>query len=558
MGSGAVGAAVAAGALTGCDLTDSPVDGGMAEDTASITSGAKYSPYENPDKIGIIQEAQSEEEVAAVFVGTGIGGMMGAMICAEQMPDAKIVLLEKNGYVGGNTNFAERNAPKPGTDWETALKEGMETAKASSFVKDGRLYAERAYDYGKNSAWMYLKHHLVLSKRGGFTDMYEGGSGAASIKRLEDEIKAGGVYANLDLRLETRATALLLDDDYTCTGVQVRNPDGTYSNIYANAVVLVPGGMSNNLDLLQYYTGQDVSKCESLGFGQDGDGNLMVEQTAHGRTKTITLSSMYTQVGGFAMDSLLSIAASMNSTALFVNEEGERFVDESSMSDVTRCKVIEWQGKVFSIIGTGLLAHYENGGMNRMKAAVGIERANEVWDASKELETYKDEENMFMADTLEELADKIGVPIDAFTKTVGQYEADCISGNGDSVFGKEAEYMVPQGEGPYYAFRLSSVILNTNNGIRVNHNAQVVDPHYTPVEGLYAAGIAITGFNSEVYSVATSQSSSVWGASKAARHLIMNRCEKQVSDDWFGDEVYTKESVVEYDDFVLPGSSNDA
>lgn len=129
----------------------------VADQENSPTTGTKYSPFNNPDEIGIVHEASSEEEFAAVFVGTGIGGMMGAMICAEQMPDEKILLIDKNGYVGGNTNFAERNAPNPGRSWDEALQYGAEVAVASSWQKDGRLYAERAFDYGKNSGWAEKK-----------------------------------------------------------------------------------------------------------------------------------------------------------------------------------------------------------------------------------------------------------------------------------------------------------------------------------------------------------------------------------------------------------------
>lgn len=554
LGSGAVGAAVATGALMGCSAADSSSKTATAKETTWASGGTNYTPYENPDEIGIVHEAQSEEEVAAVFVGTGIGGMMGAMICAEQMPDLKIVLLEKKTSCGGNSNYAERNAPKPGVDWETALREGMDIAAESTYIKDGRLYAERSYDYGKNGAWMYLKHHIKLRHSDGFTDMYEGGNGSIPIQKLRDEIEAGGAYANLELRLETRATALLLDDEYTCKGVQVQNADGTYTNIHANAVVLATGGMSNNLDLLQYYSGQDVNKCEAFSVGQDGDGHLMAEQTAHGKCKTIAISSLLNHVKGFPFDSILSVAAGQNSTCLFVNQEGERVVDESSLKDVTYPKVVEQQGKVFSIIGTGLLKYYEHGGLRRT-ANFGENHPNLIWDASEELEANKDNENMFVADTLEELAEKIEVPVDTFIETIDRYEADCVSGEGDSLFGKDAEYMIPQGEGPYYAFRLTSCILSANNGIRVNHSSQVVDPYYTPIEGLYAAGICISGFNTEIYYVATCQSVSTWGGSKAARHLIENCCGREVSDDWFGDEEYTKESPVEYDDYVLPDSS---
>ena len=40
----------------------------------------------------------------------------------------------------------------------------------------------------------------------------------------------------------------------------------------------------------------------------------------------------------------------------------------------------------------------------------------------------------------------------------------------------------------FYAFRISSGMLNTSAGLRINTNAQVVDDRYKPIAGLYAAG----------------------------------------------------------------------
>lgn len=510
-------------------------------------TGTRYTNYPNPDEIGIVHEAKRREEFDAVFVGTGIGGMMGAMICAEQMPDARILLLDKDSRCGGLTRFAERNAPKPGMAWKDAVREGHRIAAESKYIKDARLYAERAYDYGKNSAWMYLKHHFKLRHSAGFTPAYEGGNGVKPIMQLKAEIDAGGVYQNLEIRLNTRATALLLEDEYTCKGIQVRSLDGEYTDIYAKAVVLATGGMSNNFELLQYYTGQDIiGKCEAWPKGQDGDGHLMAEQTAHGKCKSICLSSLLNHVKGFSLGSTVSVAVCQNPTCLFVNQEGLRFVDEGSLKDVTFCKAVEQQGKVFSIMGSALRERYESGGLKRMQS-IGEPRNHEKIDMSEELERQKDNENVFRADTLKELAERMGVPAKALAETVKQYDEDCIAGSGDSVFGKSADNMYLIGEGPYYAFRVYSGILNTNNGIRINHNAQVVDPFYTPVKGLYAAGICASGFNGEVYSVATCQSSSTWAGSKAARHLIEHCCGGKVSDDWFGDKEYTTDCVISYE-----------
>ena len=96
--------------------------------------------------------------------------------------------------------------------------------------------------------------------------------------------------------------------------------------------------------------------------------------------------------------------------------------------------------------------------------------------------------------------------------------------------------MSPGAEGPYYAFRLTSGVLNTCNGIRINENAQVVDPRYVPIQGLFAAGINTSGWDGEVYGGGTCQPVAMFCGSKAARYIVENILGGTVAEDWYGDD----------------------
>jgi fumarate reductase flavoprotein subunit len=65
-------------------------------------------------------------------------------------------------------------------------------------------------------------------------------------------------------------------------------------------------------------------------------------------------------------------------------------------------------------------------------------------------------------------------------------------------------------------------MLNTNGGIRINTKAQVVDPRYKPIMGLYAAGIVTSGWEGEVYMGGTCQPVALWCGRKAAKHIVAN------------------------------------
>ncbi len=544
-GAGAVTVGAAAVSLLGgAALADAEPDAATAASTVAaaqtagtpVAGGTKYTTFANPDEIGILHPAAFTASADVVVVGTGIGGMMGAMILAEQAPDAKIVLLEKNSDCGGSTNFAECNTPSGGaSDRVQAYRSGYSQAAASSYIKDPILLAELSLDRGKNSAWLFTKHNI------GWSGMfYEGGNGRIPIQKLRAEVESDPAYKNISLYLNTRATALVVSDDgYEVTGIQVKNADGTYTTITCKAVLLATGGLSTNFDLLSYYTGQDVQeKCHGWGEGQDGDGHLLVEQTAHGQCKGITVSSLFNNVKGFEYDSALGVAATMQPANLYVNQYGLRFTSEAINDTAASGKMVELAGKVWSILGQGLISHFENGGCTRHYSQFSDALVGAPCDLQSEFVKYAGNENVVKADTIAELAEKIGVDPARLTATVEQYEADCAAGTGDSYFGKAAAYMIPLGEGPYYALRLSSGVLNTNGGIRIDYNANVCDPYFTPIKGLFAAGVCCSGYDGEVYGGGTCQTSGMWGGSKAARVIVEDYLGGRVADDWFGPEEY--------------------
>ena len=170
-------------------------------DPGMVAGGTKYTTFANPDEIGILHTPDITETADAVFVGTGIGGMMGAMILAEQAPEAKIVLLEKNADCGGSTNLAECNTPVSGAKSRlAAYQSGATQAANSNFIKDPMLLAELSIDRGKNSAWLFTKHGIKTEGM-----FYEGGNGRIPIQKLKAEIESDPAYANLDLRCNARA-----------------------------------------------------------------------------------------------------------------------------------------------------------------------------------------------------------------------------------------------------------------------------------------------------------------------------------------------------------------
>ncbi|MBR1814686.1 MAG: FAD-binding protein [Lachnospiraceae bacterium] len=560
------GSAIGAAAVSAMTMMGVPA---MADDEEKTTwSGTRYTKCENPYGISYPRseaEIGHVEEADAVVVGSGIGGMMAAMIMKEQMPEANIVLIEKNAFLGGSTNHAECNGPNQALTEKAALSRGISHASGLSYMADPMLMKNLCMDQGMNSAWLFEKHGVQYSK-GGMSFYVDGngdgfGEGSSAIKTLEAENESVGV----DIRVENRAIALVVSEDgYTVSGIQVLdNESDEIYQINCKAVVLATGGMANAMQpggLCSYYTSQDVEKCYGWGSGQEGDGHLMVEQTAHGMAKTLCLVGQFINVRDFAYTSQLGVCVSMQASNFWVNQEGIRFANEATGVG----KMVELEGSVLSIVGPKQIEFWENGGCNKkisgfadilvganFKDPAGIKApfpsaitGEDVYyhpDLYGEIEKYKDNPEVFMGDTKEALAAAIAERIpnfdaEAFLATWAAYDAACESGV-DEMFEKDAQYLVSPGpEGPYYAFRLTSGVLNTCSGIRINTNAQVVDPRYNVINGLFAAGINTSGWDGEVYGGGTCQPVAMFCGSKAARYIVENILGGTVAEDWYGDD----------------------
>lgn len=95
--------------------------------------------------------------------------------------------------------------------------------------------------------------------------------------------------------------------------------------------------------------------------------------------------------------------------------------------------------------------------------------------------------DLYTGNTLEELAESMGVPADTFVATVERYNELAEKGH-DEDFGKQSSRLKPLVTPPYYAFARQATCLTPLCGLEVNGDMQVLDEEGNAIEGLYAAG----------------------------------------------------------------------
>jgi fumarate reductase flavoprotein subunit len=129
-------------------------------------------------------------------------------------------------------------------------------------------------------------------------------------------------------------------------------------------------------------------------------------------------------------------------------------------------------------------------------------------DTIEEIQSDLKQSSPLKADTLEELADKMGVNKKNFLETVKRYNEACQKGTDWDVF-KSKEYMVPISKEPFYASQAGLSNDGAFGGVRVNPEMQAYKADRTNlVEGLYVTGDFATG-----------------------RHISLNGMKRQVLND---------------------------
>jgi fumarate reductase flavoprotein subunit len=104
------------------------------------------------------------------------------------------------------------------------------------------------------------------------------------------------------------------------------------------------------------------------------------------------------------------------------------------------------------------------------------------------------------AESLEELAQKIEVPKDAFLATVARYNELAQKGV-DEDYGKRAACLTTIEKPTFYASPLGTALLVTLGGLKINEQLQVLDQELNVIPGLYAAGNASGNYYANDYCV---------------------------------------------------------
>lgn len=159
---------------------------------------------------------------------------------------------------------------------------------------------------------------------------------------------------------------------------------------------------------------------------------------------------------------------------MFVNKEGKRFINEDNTRyAISMAELQQTDGQMWLIVDSSAIA--------------GDDSRNEL------INKLLNDGHSVKADTLDELAEKIGVDADTLKATVEAYNAGMTSGKDE--FGKATSEDSTILQAPFYASLRTPTVHYTMGGIQIDTDAHVLNAEGSIVPGLYAAGEVASGIH---------------------------------------------------------------
>jgi tricarballylate dehydrogenase len=365
----------------------------------------------------------------------------------------------------------------------------------------------------KTVRWLASKGHewepsYANRTTGNIVSMSGGGYGL-QMRNFQYVERDGGV-----VHYETAASELLQDQTGRVTGVRAISPSG-FVNIQARTTVLACGGFEGNPEMRARYLGPkwDTVKMRGVPFNT-GDGLRMaldIGAMPYGSWSTCHASPQDSERPFFSLPSSNlrgkgSWTRYMYPYSIMVNTKGERFVDEAD----------DIRALTYAKMGRAILAQPGGGAFQLMDAKV---RRMELYPPS-----YGDATGA-KADTLEELAEALGIDPQGLVRTVREFNEHVPAGQANpNPFVRDnfstqcltipkSNYAMTIEEPPFEGYSVVCGITFTFGGLKIEpKTGRVQHVAGWALPGLYAAGEMVGGlFHGNYASGSGMLSGATWG-----------------------------------------------
>ncbi|MGY6646556.1 MAG: FAD-dependent oxidoreductase [Salinarimonas sp.] len=426
---------------------------------------------------------ERSESADVVVIGGGMAGCAAALQAAEA--GASVILVEKASRLGGNSILAAGTFSLPLEDNADARQAYVEDYFNITQERGDRgTFEAMARDIAENIAWLegHGAEFLAAEERPpNRVATRNVGPGAwvgmpAFFRLLGERIEAHGGRILTDVK----ARQLLVDERGAVAGLRAQDEDGLI-DYRARAVIIAAGGYAANTAMLEAFSDPNAGALMVRGYrGATGDGHLIAQAAGAGLVRMGGMMALH-----IAAVSPESTAAGQPARAipyaLSINREGRRFIDES---------------RGYVAHGKAVLDQPEG-----LTTLVFDQTIRDLGPVSGVLNTFdRLGLDIYSADTIEELAEKVGLPPQTTRETIEAFNAEVSDGEAPGAEPPKRTLAYPVETGPFYALHpLVPGITLTFGGIMTDDEARVLEPDGRPIPGLYAAGEGAGGAFFEDY-----------------------------------------------------------
>ena len=315
-----------------------------------------------------------------------------------------------------------------------------------------------------------------------------------------------------EFRWETELIKCEQDANGRVTGVIARDvKDRHYIRINASkGVILTTGGYGNNLEMMQArqpWNQKIRIAAPGKGGNPTGDG-IKAALWCGGEMDPLgaacTFNRACVKPDELAGDGVVGEWWWFGEQPFMkVNLNGKRFCNESGPYDYMLHSTIMQPGHAYcDIFDSDYAAQVKQ--MNEVGCCRlypfdnGSPSNRSIDDMPALFDSLLEKGYLQKADTPEELAEKLNIPVDNFVETFNRYNEMAENGK-DEDYNKEPYRLMALKTPPYYGIRTGAWFLATLDGVRINTNMHPVRADGSEIEGLYMAGDCSGGFFSVSY-----------------------------------------------------------
>lgn len=433
-----------------------------------------------------------------IVVGGGLAGLSAAHTILEN--GGKVILLERNAFMGGNSTKATSGLN--GADTRTQAKMGIkdtkeifeeDTIRGATSVKTGPkppshpLGVVLSHNSGDAVHWVQDKFGLALdtvSRLGGHSmprthrsksgGKFPGMEITYALMQKYEEL-ANTTPDQVKLVTKARVNQLLTDSKGRITGCAYTNKQGEKVNVHADAVVLACGG----------YGAGGLFKESTMSFARP---DLMHVPTTNGEHCTGDGINMALKIGASAIDlkhvqvhptglvhmddpearvKFLAAEALRGEGGILLDRDGNRFCNDIGTRDYVTMSMWNHNKAPYSLVLSNK-AH-----------------SNIAWHCKH----YCGRRVMTEVPDVNGLAKHMNVPVENLKRSISEYNRQAASGQPDK-WGKKYFDGVPvEMNKSFMVATVTPVVHYTMGGLEISPEAECVDDKSgNVIPGLFAAG----------------------------------------------------------------------